>query len=241
MPMKDPIITFALPRSGSTFLTRLLNKCSNATTGEKVKYNGECDILELFCPLINKIIEQDLYGIKSITELNEDKEFLSHYHLADTDDAINYLSNFWRMYCGGVNNWGWKNVNYGIKKDETFTNQIETLIQTYPQVKFILLDREINDVVKSMLQSQFWEGNQKNLLLRTQNQVANYQKILEKYPDRCFLLQYENLINYEGFLKFIKRLDWTISIADYNLIANNRRKDDTGTETEKIREMLKKA
>ena len=239
--MKDPVITFALPRSGSTFLTRLLNKCTNSETGDKVKYNGELDVIELFCPLINKVIDQDVYGIKSVTELNEDKEFLSHYHFADTDDAIHYLGNFWRMYCGGVNNWGWKNVNYGIKNDETFTHQVETLIKTYPEAKFILLDREINDVVKSMLQSQFWEESQKNLLLRTQNQVNNYQKILEKYPNRCFLLQYENLINYESFIAFIKRLNWTISVADYNLIANNKRKDDTGTKTEEIRKMLEAA
>ena len=236
--MKDPVITFALPRSGSTFLTRLLNKCTHVETGETVNYNGECDIIEHFCPIIDKIIEQDKYGVKSIIELKDDKEFLSHYHFADTDDAIHYLGNFWRMYCGGINNWGWKNVNYGIKKDDTFSNQIETFIQTFPDVKFILLDREITDVVKSMLVSQYWEGNEKELITRTQNQIENYQELLKKYPDRCFLLQYENLIVYENFIEFAKRLDWTISVADYNIIYNNKRKDDTGTETEKIREII---
>ena len=237
--MKDPVITFALPRSGSTFLIRLLNKSTNKNTNETVNYNGEFDILEMFCPIARMLIKQDLYGVKSIKELSEDKEFLSHYHFADTNDAINYLGNFWRMYCGGTNNWGWKNVNYGIHNNDKFIKQIETLISVYPNVKFIFLDRDINDVVKSMKASMFWSmKGEKDLILRVQNQIDNYQKVLSKYRDRSVLLTYESLIKYDTFESFTNKLDWTITENNYSIIANNKRKDDVGTKTEEIRDVI---
>lgn len=236
--MNCPVITFALPRSGSTFFTRLINKSTTIDTKKRVRYNGELDALHHFMDLLIKVQDQDEWGVKSEEALEEDKEFLSHYHAQKTSDAISYLANFWRGYCKGTthNNWGWKNVNYGIYKDD-FVTLTENIIELWPGVKFIFLDRDVDDVVKSMQKFGDWGVGPNQFIDRVEKQLENYQLVMNGNIDRSYLLQYEELINYESFNQFINQLNWEITPENYAVIANNKRSNDVGTMTEIIQNM----
>lgn len=233
--MKDPIITFSLPRSGSTFLMRLLNKCVDSN-GTKVKYNGECDMLHSWADMVATLSEQDNGGAKGPKELKEDKEFLSHYHACDTPEILYELKRIWWVYCGSSKKqWGWKNVNYGIDRQK-FQEIIKALIDAYPKCRFIFLDRNHDEVIKSMLKQDYWKLNHAECAQRLKKQSNNYQKVIEKYRDRSFVLPYESLINKDKFTAFLDRLELKITAVDYKTLSENVRKNDKGTLTEVIRE-----
>ena len=236
--MKDPIITFSMPRSGSTFLMRLLNK-SYDQTANPVRYNGECDVLHAWCETVRCITEQDNGGVKSQEQLKEDKEFLSHYHYASTKETINDLGQFWRNYCGANNNvWGWKNVNYGMYDSKRFHQQIDVLINVYPQCKFIFLDRKQKDVIKSMLATEWWEMGHKECSVRLSKQSENFQSVINKHRDRCHVLPYESLLKHSNFQQFLNQFNLNISYDNYMSLAKNPRKNDVNTKTEEIRDQL---
>ena len=236
--MNQPIVTFALPRSGSTFLMRLLNRCQDRHN-KTVHYNGECDILHSWCEMLYCVKEQDNGGVKSIDQLVEDKEFLSHYHRSSTNKALEQLINFWPTYCGADNNtWGWKNVNYGCYKYSKFENQIKTLIDAYPGIKFIFLDRSIDDVVSSMMKTDYWEIGEQEAFSRIKNQMANYEKAVNQFRSKCHVLPYEKLTDQESFQEFISQLKLKISSQHYYELSKRVNKNDVGTETEKMREEL---
>jgi hypothetical protein len=234
--MSQPIVTFALPRSGSTFLMRLLNRCQDQHN-KTVHYNGECDVLHSWCEMLNCVNEQDNGGVKSIQQLTDDKEFLSHYHRSSTSKAAQRLIDFWPEYCGADNNtWGWKNVNYGYNEYQKFANQIQTLINAYPNIKFIFLDRTIDDVVSSMIKTNYWEIGKRVALSRIKKQMANYEKAVNQFRSRCYVLPYEKLIDQESFQEFISQLKLKIDSKQYYAISKKVNKNDVGTKTEKIRE-----
>lgn len=230
----DPIITFALPRSGSTFLMRLLNKCYDYDN-QSINYNGEFDILHNWVAIADALKDQDEYGVKSVQQLIEDKEFLSHYHHANTQETRKFLGNLYREYCGGQNrNWGWKNVNYGCKGRKLFLHQINTLVDIYPNCKFIFLDRSHTDVVTSMIKVGYWGDEHKQLLGRVMIQTENYQAAINKHRERSHVLSYEQLIDVNKFQSFVRKFDFTITQGDYLTLSNNVRKNDEGTLTEAI-------
>lgn len=232
----SPVITFALPRSGSTLLIRLLNRCKNSAN-QPISYNGECDAISDFIHMFQKVESQDDWGVKSKKELEEDKEFLSHYHAQKTDLALAYLRDFWRNYCEGEANhsWGWKMVNYGIFP-HNFSWLNNQIIKVWPDVKFIILLRDKESVLKSMKTTDFdWDlGHNMTNQKRIVRQNISYQNLLNEHSSRCFLLKYEDILNYETFSKFLSHFDWSIPAPLYEQIINSKRRDDVGTNTEKI-------
>lgn len=233
--MSAPIVTFALPRSGSTLLMRLFNRCYGVNNLESVRYNGEVDILQHTTGIQQKLTAQDWGGEKTYTALVGDTEFLSHYHRRNTIDTLIYLRDLYKYYCCGENNWGWKLVNYGIYADDRFTNQLRSLIALWPNVKFVFLMRSKEEVVKSMLTTKdFWNGEEKDFQKRITVQTANYNKCQKLFSDRSVGVQYAELLSYETFSTFLGTLGWAIEEWKYDEVMSVKTRDDAGTKTEEI-------
>ena len=233
--MSAPIVTFALPRSGSTLLMRLLNRCYGINNLESVRYNGEIDILQHTTSIQREICSQDWGGEKTYTSLIGDTEFLSHYHRRNTVDTLIYLRELYRYYCCGENNWGWKLVNYGMFPDDRFNTQLRSLITLWPKVKFVFLVRAKDDVVKSMLStSEFWDGGKKDFSNRITVQTENYKKAQSLFSGRSVGVTYEELLSYETFSEFIGTLGWAIEEWKYDEVMSVKTRDDAGTKTEEI-------
>lgn len=216
----SPVITFALPRSGSTLLVRLLNQCNVFDSVKKIRYNGEIDIMHQFFEILVELNKIDENGVVDQSALQDDKLFLSHYHFRDSLETIGYLQELFRYYCGGQikHCWGWKLVNYGYQKKD-FNVLIDNIIELWPEVKFIFLDRDSDEIMRSVEKVEFFEDFTESKL---EKQIANYQETINKHHDRCSLLSYEDMLDFSSFKEFVESMGWYISEKNYNKIINNR-------------------
>jgi hypothetical protein len=223
-----PIVVVTYARSGSTLLLRLLNKCHSNANNSRMSFNGELDILDYWCKTIKALRECNNRGEKTKEALEADNVFLSHYHNQTTVDAIQYLKEFWWKYCGETEYWGWKMVNYGIADNwEYFETMMDQLVIHYPEIRFIIIDRETEDVYKSMLNSKWWKNQEKGLRKRLTNQTRNFTWLMRKYANRVKVLPYEVLLDREQFQTFIYALELNISDDDYVKITSKIIKDDS--------------
>lgn len=223
--MTAPIITFATPRSGSTLLLRLLNRSTNTLTGAQVRYNGELDVLSSWTNIVNQLLAVDQNGEMSVNALNEDTSFLSHYHYEKVDTMIKHMAEFHRLWCGGVDDWGWKLVNYGVFDYNSFSDNANALIKMYPGAQFITLTRSYNDTLASIKSTDWWDEGFSNedLERRLFNQHANYKKLRQAFGGgRCHQLTYTDILDYDRFSAFLLKLGWCIAQADYDKVLSNK-------------------
>jgi hypothetical protein len=91
-------------------------------------------------------------------------------------------------------------------------------------------------VVSSMIKTDYWEIGECEALSRIKKQMANYEKAVNQFRSRCYVLPYEKLIDQESFQEFISQLKLKIDSKQYYAISKRVNKNDVGTKTEKIRE-----
>lgn len=219
--MNPPIITFAMPRSGSTLLMRLLNRCIDSE-GKTVKYNGECDVLHHITAMYRKFDHQDINGVVSRDELEEDTVFLSHYHHLNTATIKAFIAEIMHVYCGGGSTWGWKNVNYGNDKKE-FVKLLETTIKMYPEVRFIFLTRNYSDCLQSMLRCGYWEEYTDNeIAKKLSNQEAHFKAAIHLFTRRSLHIDYKQLLSYSHFKRVISELDLSIEEKQHDAIVKQK-------------------
>lgn len=221
MSVQSPVITFAMPRSGSTLLIRLLNRCKDSN-GKIIRYNGECDVLHHITAMHRKFVHQDIHGVVSREELTEDKKFLSHYHHLSTEHILGFISQIMHVYCGASSTWGWKNVNYGHDKSQ-FIEMLATTIAMYPDVRFVFLTRDYSDCLQSVIQCGYWEElGVEEIAKRLSAQEQNYHAALQLWKSRSCLINYSHLLSYNDFSQKLSSLGFEIEQEDYNSIIKRK-------------------
>ena len=130
-------------------------------------------------------------------------------------------------YCGYDGGpWGWKSVNYGVLNGPWFMQLCNNLSRLYPRVRFIFLRRDIADVAKSMLTFEFFGNNPVHIDQRLRNQTTNYRLAQTKHKDKSYSLEFNEVLNYEAFTKFLAKLDLQIDKPDYDAVTGKIIKGD---------------
>ena len=215
----EPIFIIGLPRSGSTMVEAILS--SGDTMVENL---GETNILNgvlvsahnQFQKEKNTIIDLNLINNK-VLKLMRDRRFLNTKSKIFTEKS---LENFF---------------------------YIEMILKIFPKAKFVNTFRNIEDNIFAVFQQALtklsWTHSIENILKYVDNYLKVIQYFIQKYPDKIFLLNLEELTNKpqetskklysfcnlrwnDVALDFYKREDLFISTASNIQIRNNIDKYD---------------
>ncbi len=216
----DPIICFALPRSGSTLFMRLMRQCL-AEDGSSVMFTGETSLLWQTVPVYSK-----LRRLQRRQDNRKDPElkFAPHYFQGSTAKAVASLGDVYRQIngCSAEQAWGFKEVNYGLHED-SFKELLAVLVEIFPAVRFVFLTREREAVINSMCRDGWWiERSRPDVSDRVDRQVANYRAAASDYSARSTLLDYDAVLSLDTFSVFLDGLGLSIKPEAFNTVVAKR-------------------
>jgi len=207
-----PLMVFAMPRSGSTFLLRLLNSCTTAT-GLPVRINGEQRMLfelhSLFkahCALPNVTRPTDV-AFGNFTP------FLQNNHLSSISYGIlQFIKSLTGSGSGEV--YGFKQVDYGFAHGDNYRTLVEFLDNNLG-FRFIFLTRDTGDVINSMRKRKNW-WNEDRMTQKTLNRQAEQFNKAHTTTRHSLSIEYNELLQYDTFTKAIEPYGLVITEETYN-------------------------
>jgi hypothetical protein len=169
----DPIVVFGAPRSGTSYLNRLLNQHPRVYISEEAR---------LF-----------LWVHHSLSVLGEDRRFVRK-HKDEFIDHIrsNYpelIRGFYRKLRPTARYWGDKNPAYAARGNE---GCLETIQELFPGTRFIHIIRDGRDVVTSLLRTGWASFDQAHRIWMTHVGIGSQfgARCAEKYLE----LRYEEVV-----------------------------------------------
>lgn len=136
----DPIIVFGAPRSGTTYLQRILDLHPDVFVSHEARLFG--------------------WLHQSLNVLTQRDEFLVTYreqfiqHLRATYPQL--IRDFYRQMNPKARWWGDKNPHYG---DPVNAGCLETIVALFPGAKFVHIVRDGRDVVSSLMRRTHGDGS----------------------------------------------------------------------------------
>jgi hypothetical protein len=170
----SPIIVFGAPRSGTTYVTEILNHHPD------IAVTNEIRLMVWVHQALNILTQQDemIY--------NDRPEFT--LHLQQTFPKL--IREFYREIRPNRNYWGDKNPHYAAPEHK---GCLETIVSLFPGAHFIHIIRDGRDVVSSILRMGWADFNDAHTYWK--NQLDTGCAFGGTQPsDRYFELRYENLI-----------------------------------------------
>ena len=207
-----PLMVFAMPRTGSTLLLRLLNKCTTAT-GMRVRMNGEQRILFELQSLFDS--HYDMPNVTRPTDLKFGSftPFLHNNHLSSIAYGIlQLLRSLTGSGPGEV--YGFKQVDYGFAKGDKF-KKLVCFLDTHLRFKFIFLTRDIEDVQKSMQQRKGWWKPHRMTKPSLETQQRNF-KSAASLCRHAINMDYKALLEYSSFVSAVEPYGLTIKKTDHD-------------------------
>ncbi len=203
-----PLFVFANPRSGSTLLLRLLNRCVTHS-GKRMKMNGETPILSEIVSLMDTLTEVRQKRPNALS-----KTFTPFYTNGLLNAHCKSLDNFFRTLCSASTDepYGFKQVNYG-HHSKTHLKDIVFTLDRIPNAKFLFLCRAPEEVSDSMNKLKGWWKIGRSNVESIKRQTNNFEHVAHLVNNE--LMEYNDLLSYEKFLNTVKPLGLCISESDY--------------------------
>jgi Sulfotransferase family len=196
MSEDTPVFLISLPRSGSSLLMRILDR------GKDTVFGGETRDLLLRVHAMHAFREEfKLRCPISITPLKETKEkklfqaFLLRGESEAWDESIRGVLKAWAGCQPTTRFWGWKEVHIG-RYDEGI-RALEWLMQLLPSIKFIYLQRDQNEVLRSMNERPKWwkdtHGEGAAMVKLVGQQRDKLHEFSAAHPEHVWTVDYEQL------------------------------------------------
>lgn len=199
----NPIFIISNPRSGSSLLRILLNH------HDSVVIPPECGFVQWLYPSYKdfqisdlKEFIKDLSNCKKIETWSLDYDKLYEYIIDKNPSSYSELCRLVYLFYGKSQN---KSIQFWGDKNNYYIDHLETLLEIYPQAKFLYLERNPKDVCASYLNLKKLPDDLKYKPNLSDNVDSIYNEILEnKTSIESFLLKIEdkNKINvkYENLI-----------------------------------------
>lgn len=181
-----PLFIFSLPRSGSTLAQRILAAHEKITTAS---------VSELYL-LLYYLYSLRPEGVYSILSHELQVRAITDFCQGLPNGVDDYLAEIrtfvMRLYSKAAIQ---KNATYFVDKTPGYHLVVEDIIRLFPEGKFIFLWRNPLAVVSSLTQT--WTGGRWAIYrheIHLFDGLANLIRAVEKYPDRVYGVQYEELV-----------------------------------------------
>lgn len=199
-----PVMIFATPRSGSTLLIRLLNRIDGwSIAGEKL---GLLRAVKATHDLRSALEARSPHAFNSLFQQEHDGHFPSHHapsSKAEWDAAARDMLMAWANG-GSSRYWGMKEVHLAKHGFKYGISVWTWLMEIMPDVKFILLSRNVDDTEVSMGRNlKWWVPSYGSCIGACRRQVRQQTEAFDEfatlYPNNTLRLQYEQLLDYKTF------------------------------------------
>lgn len=205
---KEPIFIVGTPRSGTTLVRLILDSHPEISiTPESSFFFRKLSMWDQFYPFLgNELLLQkfikDLYKIPQLKDwlpsICHSKKLLEdNPDIKTVIDAINEIFNCYANL-KGKKRWGDKTPKnlYGI----------DQILKYFPNAKIIIIIRDCRDVAMSLNKAEFSKVSFITAARRWHRDAEITIKMITKYPDKIYLLKYEDLLeDPNGTIKSVLR------------------------------------
>jgi hypothetical protein len=169
----DPIIIFGAPRSGTSYLNRLINQHPDVYLSEEAR---------LFSWVHHslKVLAEDRRFVRKHQEL-----FIGHVRASYPE----LIRTFYRDLRPTVRYWGDKNPDYASADHE---GCLETIAELFPGTRFIHIIRDGRDVITSLVRKGWANFDHAHHIWTTHVEVGS--EFGARSPDRYLEVRYEELV-----------------------------------------------
>jgi hypothetical protein len=185
-PPVNPLFILSMPRSGSTLLQRLLANADHvATTAEPW----------IMLPLLDHLIATDQSGFDRYdgptaeVAISEFVDRLGRGRL-DLEEAVRVFAT--SLYSSASR----PEDMYFVDKTPRYAAYVEELVSVFPDAHFILLQRDIREVLGSIMRT--WGGGRWNIFLYTIDIVDGYDRLSSfalNPPQNCIVIDFADLVD----------------------------------------------
>jgi hypothetical protein len=169
----DPIIIFGAPRSGTSYLNRVVNEHPDAYVSEEAR-------LFTWVHHSLKVMVEDSRFVRKHQDL-----FIDHLR-ANYPELIR---SFYRDLRPTARYWGDKNPHYASPVHE---GCLETISELFPGTRFIHIIRDGRDVVTSLVRKGWADFERAHHVWTTHVDIGS--QFCARFPDSCLEIRYEDLV-----------------------------------------------
>jgi Sulfotransferase family len=170
----DPIIIFGAPRSGTSYLNRLVNQHPDIYVSEEARLFG-------WVHQSLKVLAEDRNLIRKHQEL-----FVDHLRARYPE----LIRGFYRDLRPKASYWGDKNPHYASAEQE---GCLETITELFPGTRFIHIIRDGRDVVTSVVRKGWADFERAHEVWTAHVDIGS--KFAARFPDSCLEIRYEDLVS----------------------------------------------
>jgi hypothetical protein len=169
----DPIIIFGAPRSGTSYLNRVVNEHPDIYVSEEAR-------LFTWVHHSLKVLVEDSSFVRKHQDL-----FVAHLR-AEYPELIR---SFYRDLRPNARYWGDKNPHYAAPEHE---GCLETISELFPGTRFIHIIRDGRDVVTSLVRKGWADFERAHNVWTTHVDIGS--QFAARFPDTCLEIRYEDLV-----------------------------------------------
>ncbi len=191
------VLIIGRPRSGTTLLRTMLDAHPN------IKIPLESPFIKNFYPVYgskiswtkeeltvfyNKLVKQPQFNLWTVDNESLKRKLLN----AEGKTTFGELCKI--IYAENISFYDKEEIKILADKNPPYTLYIPTLLETFPEARFIYITRDYRDNILSMLNVDFERPWIASLAYRWKYYNKKFLKAQKKNPDRFFVIKYEDLV-----------------------------------------------